>query len=331
VTGPTIPTFAAAAAQAWLNVTNAVGVLQGANPTSAYDTAARQYRCSAVTATLLSQLQSGPVAAGNVAALWNQNVALPTILLDGAGLSTSPASIQAQQAMVIRNTLLTTAGAIALFLFSLRTAIGSAPVTAVLSNNDTLLDLAARQTGNFENWTTIAAINALTPPYPGPTNQAVALSGRQLYMPGSAVTVGASAAPPSYPDSAMGTDYYLGPINGAQPPWNGDIPLIRGLLNFAISLGRRLQTPIGALTYHQEYGSRIPAEVGAVQSADESSRLAAFGVAAIKADKRTGRVLFAEASTQPGFLATFNATVQPVGPSSTAVQVLQNITPPGAR
>jgi hypothetical protein len=322
---------AALAATTWLDVAQAIMVLQGTNPTSTYDTATRQYRCSTTIATILSQLQSGPFASNdNVSALWNGSVALPTILLDGASLATSPASLQAQQCMVIRYVLDTTATAIATFLYSLRTSLNSVPVTAILSNNDTLLDLAARETGDFNQWTAIAAANALKPPYPGPTNQAIALSGRQLYMPGSGVQIGPTESPPSYPNDALGTDYLFGPINGKQPPWMGDIPLITGLLNFAMALGRRIQTPIGSLTYHQEYGSRIPGEVGAVQSGDEAARLAAFGKAALAADRRTGRVLLATASVEPGQLATFNGVVNPIGPALNPVQIHTVVTTPGA-
>lgn len=326
----TLPVVAQTAATAWLTVTNAVGVAQGMAPTQAYDTAARQYRCSQVVASLLAQITDATFAVGATSQAWNGVVALPSILLDGSALSTSPAQLQAQQAMVIRYVLDRTAGAIAQFLFSLRTSVANAPITAILSNNDTLIDLAARETGNFENWTTIAAINGLTPPYPGPTNQAVAQSGRQLYMPGSNITLSAGGTPPSYPDSALGTDYWFGPINGVQPAWNGDIALITGLLNFAAALGRRIQTPIGSLAYHHEYGSRIPSEVGAVQSIDEAKRLAAFGKAALAADKRTGRILSAVATVQPGTLATFAGVVNPIGPGTNPVQFQTTITTPGA-
>ena len=56
--GTFLPSGATTMAQSWLTVTNAIGVLQGGNPTAAYDTAARQYRCSAVVATGLTQLTS---------------------------------------------------------------------------------------------------------------------------------------------------------------------------------------------------------------------------------------------------------------------------------
>lgn len=322
--------YATNMAQAWLTVANAIAVVQGSQPTAAFDTAARQYRCSATISNLIAQLDSGPFAMTDILSLWNSVVAMPTILLDGSALSTMPSLLQIQQAMTIRNTLDKTANSIAVFLYSLRTVINSAPMTAILTNNDTLLDLAARETGDFENWVKIASINSLKPPYPGPTNQTLAQKGRQLYLPGSSVTIGASDVAPSYPNDAMGTDYWFGPINGNQPMWKGDIPLITGLINFAGALGRRLQTPIGSLVYHQEYGSRIPAEVGSIQTIDEANRIAAYGKAALAADKRTGQILSAKAAVFPGSLATFAGVVTPIGPGTNPVQINTQITPTGS-
>jgi len=323
----TLPTGAATAAQSWLNIANAISVLQGSSPTTAYDTAARMYRCSGTISALLAQLTSGPFAAGVTAASWNGTVALPTILLDAAAQSTSPASLAAQQACTIRYALNSIASGLAMFLYSLNTAAGSQPTTARLRNADSLQDLAARQTGSFDNWPAIAAANALSPPYPGPTNPAVALSGQQLYMPGSGVQVGAAGTAPNYDNLTLGVDYDFGPINGLQPGWNGDIPLIAGLYNYARAIGRRLQTPLGALVYHQNYGSRIPPEVGAIQDSTEAARLAEYGRSAMAADPRTGAVLYATATVQPGFLATFSGGVTPIGPSAVTVQVSAAISP----
>ena len=354
-----IPTSAASVAQGWLDIANAIYVLQGSSPTVAYDTAARMYRCSATVASLVSQLNAGPFAADSVPGYaqqelldsdgnpvldsngnpiyatvyfvpygpWNGAVALPTILLDAAAQSTSPASLAAQQACTIRYALNAVASGLAMFLYSLNTAAGTQPTTARLRNADSLQDLAARQTGSFDNWPAIAAANALSPPYPGPTNPAVALSGRQLYMPGSGVQVGAAGAAPNYDNLTLGVDYDFGPINGLQPGWSGDIPLIAGLYNYARAIGRRLQTPLGALVYHQNYGSRIPPEVGAIQDSTEAARLAEYGRSAMAADPRTGAVLYATATVQPGFLATFSGGVTPIGPSAVTVQVSAAISP----
>lgn len=325
MTAATLPTFATGAATAWLNVANAVSIAQGANLTQAYDTAARQYRCATTVANVISQLQSGPFASASPLSLWNSIVALPTILLDGESLASSPSSLAAQQGNVIRFALSQIANQLALLLYAINTAVGNVPVTAILRNAETLLDLAARELGDYEQWPQIAQANSLLPPYPGPTNPTVALAGKQLYMPGSGIQVGANTAPPTYPDSVMGVDYNFGPINGQQPPWTGELPTLTGFLNFAAALGRRLQTPLGTLVYHRDYGSRIPPEVGAIQSLDEAQKLVAFADAAIKADKRTGRVVLVSGTVQPGSLATIGAIVQPIGPKATPITLSTKI------
>jgi hypothetical protein len=326
MTAATLPSFATGAATAWLNVVNAVSIAQGANLTQAYDTAARQYRCAATVANVISQLQSGPFSqASSLTSLWNSVVALPTILLDGESLATSPSSLAAQQGLTIRFALSQIANQLALLLYAINTAVGNVPVTAILRNAETLLDLAARELGDFEQWPQIAQANSLLPPYPGPTNPSIALAGNPLYMPGSGIQVGANTAPPTYPDSVMGVDYNFGPINGQQPPWTGELPTLTGFLNFAAALGRRLQTPLGSLVYHRDYGSRIPPEVGAIQSLDEAQKLVAFADAAIKADKRTGRVILVSGTVQPGSLATIGALVQPIGPKVTPITLSTKI------
>jgi hypothetical protein len=320
----TLPAFATGVATAWQNVANAITLVQGNNPTQAFDTAVRQFRCATTVANVIGQLQSGPFAvqpASSLQALWSSVVALPTILLDGESQATSPSSLAAQQGLSIRFALRQIANQLALLLYAISTAVGSAPVTAILRNAETLLDLAARELGNFENWPQIVSANALQPPFPGPTNQNVALAGQQLYMPGSNVQIGANTTPPTYPNSVMGVDYNFGPINGSQPAWTGELPTLTGYLNFAAALGRRLQTPLGSLVYHRNYGSRIPPEVGAIQSLQEAQKLIVLASAAINADTRTGRILSVTGSVQPGFLATINAVVIPKGPSATPVSI----------
>lgn len=312
--------FAAAEADAWLNVTNAIGVLQGANPTGAYDTAARQYRCSASIATTLAQLQSGTFNLQDTAQLWNGTVVLPTLLLDSSSLASSPASVSSQQIGVMRYVFVSQLEQLSLLLLSLRTKSVDQPSTATLRNTESLMDLAARTTGNLEDWAGIAAINQLLPPYPGPTNQQVALTGRALFLAGDGLANNSGPAP-TYAANVLGTDWDFGPINKPQPAWLGDISLITGYLNYSRALGRRLQTPLGTLIYHTDFGSRIPPEVGAIQSEDEASRLNQYGRSAIVQDPRTGSIQSSEATTQPGFLATFAATVIPIGPGAQPVTV----------
>jgi hypothetical protein len=341
---------AAQEATSWLNVAQAVQILQGQNLTQAYDTAARTYRTSNRVASLLSAVSgayqspnpvllsgaigsfaigSSPVGIGYYISplTWNAIVALPAILLSAGVLTSAPNTVGNQQAAAIRYALDQNTAQLAQLLLSLRTPSVGAVSTATLGLNDTLMDLAARNGGDFEQWSQIAAINGLQPPYPGPTNQAVALSGQQLVLPASG-TITSGAAVPSYAANVLGTDWDFGPINGPQPVWTGEIPLITGYRNFARAIGRRLQTPIGTLIYHPTFGSRIPGEVGNIMSQNEASRLAAFGAAAINADPRTGAVLSYRATSngQPQ-ISTFWALVQPIGPGATSVEVNETISP----
>jgi len=258
---------------------------------------------------------------------WNTAVALPSIMLAAASLNAAPATLSNQQCAVIRYALNASASSLAQLLLSLRSPAVAVPGLATLRIGESLQDLATRTTGDFENWPAIAALNALSPPYPGMSNTTLALKGAALLLPPASGTVVAGGPAPSYFANVLGTDWDFGPINGPMPPWIGDIPLITGYLNFARAIGRRLQTTLGTLIYHPSYGSRIPPEVGAVQGIDEAPRLRQYGDSAITLDPRTGSILSSIATTQPGWLATYSAVVQPIGPGSNAVSVNETLSP----
>ena len=323
---------AAQEATAWTNTAYAIQVAQGAAYTDyRYDTAVRAWRTSNAVASTLAQFQSGPfnTASPSLAQNWNGVAALPMILLTAASLTSAPATLAIQQANVIRYALNNTAQSLAQLLLSLRSPVGTtAPNLATLRVGESLQDLATRTTGDFEDWQAIAALNGLTPPYPGASNQALALNGNaQLLLPTPGSAPASGAPVPSYAANVLGTDWDFGPINGSPPGWTGDVPLITGNLNFARAIGRRIQTPLSSLIYHSDYGSRIPDEVGAVQGDDEAPKLAQFGRAAVVADPRTGYVVSCTATTEPGFLASVSIAVQPIGPGSTPVVVNETISP----
>lgn len=311
---------------AWADVANAVRILQGNYTTQDYDMAARMFRaCGLVLGNMLEQASPQvPVVPPIPTALWNSTIAVPALLLDASMLSSAPSTLSEQQAATIRYVLGVGMAALAQFLLSLRRPQSQRPNLATVRQNDSLMDVAARSTGNFEQWASIAAANALVPPYPGPSNPA--LVGKSLLVPQG----GALPPPgptPTYAANVLGTDFDFGPINGNMPAWNGDYQLISGYLNFARAIGRRIQTTLASLAYHTDYGSRIPPEVGAVQDESESAKLAQYGIYAIQSDPRTGNIANATASTRPGFLATFQALVTPIGPNATPVQVNETINP----
>ena len=326
LTGPELPVLAAAQYTAWCTVAAAVATYQGVNLTQEYDTAARLARCAGVVSNKLASLVSGPFAvSANPTLLWNNCAALPALLLDSALLNATPNLVQNQQCGLIRYALNNMLITLAQFLLALRQPVLSQITQAQVRAKDTLMDIAARNLGNFEQWSAIATLNGLTPPYPGADN--TSLVGKQLLLPGSTGTVVSGASAPTYAANVLGTDYDFGPINGAQPVWTGDFRLITGLLNFARALGRRLQTPRGSLIYHVDYGSRIPPEVGAIQAQDEAQRISQFGVSALRSDPRTGTVQSATATILPGSQVSFQASVQPVGPGTQPVFLNETISP----
>lgn len=343
--GSILPYTAATCAQAWLAITNAIYALEGNAITAAYDTAARQYRCASIISYILSSCQSGAFNINSVdsqfvqltdsdgnplfdsdgnpiyssvegisAYAWTQAVALPTILLDAATLGSNPASSYNQQVGVIRYILGQQLLQLATTLVSIRNQLITFPQTAILRNTESLMDMANRVTGDFENWANIVQLNGLAPPFPGASNPSLSLAGAPLFTSGRNATTNQSTRKQTYFNNVLGTDYDFGPINGIQPTWLGDITLITGYLNFARSIGRRLQTPLGSLIYHPDYGSSIPAEVGAVQTQDEATRITAYGKSAIAGDPRTGSIISAVTTILPGFFANFSAVVAPIGP-----------------
>jgi hypothetical protein len=317
---------------AWQNVINAIQVVEGVPFLDyRYDTAVRTWRVSNLVAQKLNDFYSGNYpnyslnAAGELA--WNNAVAYPSIMMAAAVIMSAPNSLGQQQASVVRYVLDNVVLTLSQLLLSLRSPTASIPNFATLNIGQSLQDLAARQTGNFENWIAIANLNGISPPYPGASNTAMALKGAQLLLPATSGVTASGAPVPSYEANILGTDWDFGPINGNLPPWLGDIPLITGYLNFSRAIGRRLQTPLNALIYHSKYGSRIPPEVGAVQGANEAARLARLGDSAVQADPRTGSIVRSKATTQPGFLATYEASIQPIGPGATPVNVNETISP----
>jgi hypothetical protein len=315
-TAATLVTAASGMAVAWQAVAANIALLQGTVLTAAYDTAVRQQRVSTyTTGELASFTSSGFTATTAVTGLWNQCVALPTILLDAASLASAPYSLQAQECGVIRYALSQLAFQFAIFLLNLQQPQTGTIKLARLRNTDSMQDVAARSLGDFEQWRAIATLNGVLPPYPGPDNQT--MGGQTVLLPGSTGAIASGLPTPSYTANVLGTDYDFGPVNGSMPTWQGDFNLITGLLNFARALGRRLQTPLGSLIYHASYGSRIPYEVGAIQGPDEASKLTAYGNSAIRSDPRTAQILSSSTALQPGFLAAYQASVTPIGSPST--------------
>lgn len=323
--GLTVANFTAkaqAAANTWSIIATALQT-QGVPFTGVALNAVNQMGAAAqVTADAVANMTVSPFA--NLAVAWNTLIAMPTMTRMAAMTYNDPTSAVAQNTAVARYVILSTLTQVDKMLVSL-TAQPSGPVRmATVRRNDSPMDIANRELGNFELWSQIVSINGLVPPYISntPAGPNVALPGDQLLLPlpnGQPPMVRTSKF--SYLNNFLGVDIYLGPINQDMLPWTGDFQLISGYQNLALSLGRRLQTPLTTLIYHNNFGSRIPPEVGAIADTAVAGVLEAYTESALLADPRVSRIVSIEVTLLSGSGFDIKSQVLPNGLNNTSVAV----------
>ena len=260
--------------------------------------------------------------------LWNQMFVLPTLLMFADWATSAPNTLAAQQDMLIRYLIITIINQLNQFIMTASRPVNAPSPQVPVFVNDSLMDIAARGLGNYEQWTQIATLNNLQPPYIARNaSQASGIAGwggsLALPVPGSTPVSGVA---PNYLTNFLGVDLYFGPLNGAMPQWTGDFQVIGGYNNLRWALGRRLQTTYGTLIYHSDYGSKIPPEIGQVQTAQTASYIAAFGRSALASDPRVASVPTATATLVSAGTIQFNGAVIPNGFGSTPVSVNEVIT-----
>jgi hypothetical protein len=322
--------YASGVATNFTAIANAIIAFQGASPNQLYDFATRESACANAATYILQQITSSPFSAAalSVSGLWNELAVLPAMTMSASIISTPPFLYQNQQSACIRYAMLSLAAQVENFLLILRKPQSTIVNLTTLRNGESLMDVAARALGNFELWTEIATLNNLTPPYTGPLSvSGIAGWGTQLILPSPGTQQSATGLPPSYEINFLGTDVYVGPINGSMPVWSGDFQVISGYNNLAWALGRRLQTTLSALIYHPDYGSRIPPQVGAVQATQTPQRIAAFGKSALFSDPRVSKILAAVAALQSNGKVAFQGTVLPAGFGALPTEINEVISP----
>lgn len=297
--------------------------------TTLYDTAYRLYVTAQMTADILSSFTSGALSTSlSSTSNWNQLVTVPALVSDAYMIATPPYTVAAQQEEIIRYLLLTLSLQLAWYLLILRQP-GSGNINlATVMQGQSLMDVAAQNLGNFEEWTNIASINNLYPPYVGTTaSPGIVAWGNQVVLPSGDATQAPIGTIPNYATNFLGVDLYLGQINGDMPPWSGDFQTISGYNNLNISLGRRLQTTIGSLIYHSTYGSRIPPQVGVPQTSATAGLITTFGNSAILSDPRVASIIKSATQILPNFALLYQASVAPAGLGSTPISVNEVLNP----
>lgn len=320
--GLTVDNFvdvAAVCAGSWLFYGDA---LLGLVPNNAIDQINYMTVASLDTYFILANIALAPDADLTVA--WNQLVAIPGILRFLSSNAIDPTSLVSQQTACMRNLICTCLYNTYTLVANLQQFVPTTVATVTIRNNDSLMSIAARVLGDYTQWQSIAQANNLLPPYIAATaSPGVAGWGQTIYLP---VTSGTQTNVPaaSYEATYLGTDLWYGSINSDMIVWTGDFQTIASYQNLAFSLGRRLQTTLGTLIYHSDFGSRIPPEIGAVATSNTLGYLGAYAESALASDSRVSQVLSVTVNATSGYLITIVGSVLPNGPSGKAYNVSVN-------
>ncbi len=214
-------------------------------------------------------------------------------------------------------------------VLSLNTASQSPLSLSIVYTSDTLMTFASRNMGDFSSWYSVALQNNLQPPFIGQTSsQNIASPGTNLQIPPGIISnpvIGNNNPNPitSYELQYLGTDIYIGNIGQEMPAWTGDFYIIYGYQNLALSIGRRLVTPLGSLMYEPAFGSQIPELIGNIQALDTIGFIVAYADSAIQSDPRVSSITNGSIGFNSSLNIAYSGTVIPNGQSSNGVSINQ--------
>lgn len=245
--------------------------------------------------------------------LWNWVAFFPTALNLISLLETNLAQALIQNILIVRYTVTLTSLQFASFLLTARSQPLDQVQLGTLLMNNSLMDFAAKNLGDYSQWTEVIDTNNLVPPFISQTPATNEASpGQQLFLPNGRQTVNVLPQQPTYELNFLGTDIYYG-SSTQDLSWGGDFQLITGYSNLQKALLRRLQTPIGTLIYHLVYGSRIPMELGNVVSFTISDHMNAYAESALLGDPRVQSIPSSKATYTPKSGVQMELQVQPQG------------------
>lgn len=329
----TIALQAQAEATAWTTIATALRQ-QGTNFSgTTFNTVMLMANVSQVVANAVAnaQLPTAITSTAQLTMLWNQFVAMPALTRAASAVVSDPTSLAAQNTAVIRYVIQKTLQQFNALIVSLRQVVSSQLQLGTVRLGDSLMTFANRELNDYTAWRKIAQINGLQPPYistvPAPN---VAVPGQQLFLPAtnSNVPIVPQTGPvANYTINFLGVDRFLGPINQPMLPWTGDYQIISGYKNLALSLGRRLQTTVGSLIYHNNFGSRIPPEIGKIASGNELLLIQQYSVSALLSDPRVNKIVSCTATAGPNYSIVVNAVVLPNGLGQEEVTVNEVLGP----
>lgn len=243
--------------------------------------------------------------------LWNFSLVLPVYQDMSASIWNDPSSQIIQSCLCLRYILKQAEMVCWELLLSAMSSNTQVLDTATLFAGQSLMDVANKALGDYNQWQQIAVTNGLLPPYTG-TSPApnLASTGATLLLPGQNQVTPAG----NYLDNFLGVDINIGPPGGSMPPWAGDFQTVNGSTNLRWALARRVLTPITGLLYHPEYGSFVSTYLAKPLTVTNANIIIAYVNAALLSDSRVRSVVrLIPTLLTSGQGLGLNYTVQPQG------------------
>ncbi|HKT53696.1 MAG TPA: hypothetical protein VJP88_04550 [Caulobacteraceae bacterium] len=182
---------------------------------------------------------------------------------------------------------------------------------------DNLRKIAIRELGDADQWRDLITINGLTFPYvtsdPALASATCILAGGQIKVPAPSTTYSAV----DDPDRVYGVDLLLS--DGQLQVANGDLATVAGADNLRQAYRNRIDTPLGDLEFHQDYGCQVHELKGDKNTPYVATLGSAFVAGALMNDPRTQAVPSATVQVV-GDTLEITATAQPIAGSSVDVQ-----------
>lgn len=159
---------------------------------------------------------------------------------------------------------------------------------------DTLQTIALRELGDASRWPELISYNNLVPPF---ITDTAALAAPGVLITGSTIMVPAPTrvSVETDPESVLGTDAQLGQYGELLTTDGGDFAVVSGGQNLMQALTNRLDTEVGDLMFHPEYGNPARRLIGKVNGPTRGLVGAQVVRAAVALDPRVVRATSASA------------------------------------
>jgi phage baseplate assembly protein W len=155
-------------------------------------------------------------------------------------------------------------------------------------HGDTLQRIAAREMNDASQWSTLAHLNELVPPYfiepDQPATAGLLRYGDMLMVPAASASIGGVTDP----DLVFEKDCAL--TAGLLTSENGDFVVVGGRANLRQALQHRIRTDQGELIFHPEYRCLVHRLIGAMNGPTAGLLAGEYVKAALLRDSRIQEV-----------------------------------------